>query len=116
MSYTQVINQLKAKVTGAIAQGVNNAADRALIDITSHVAVRTGRLSDSYAVTRRATTENLSAEVGSDVFYRGNQYPYVNRTRVKNPPPLLTDGGFREVALEEVVRALAEEFTGKSTD
>lgn len=110
MLFTQVIDQLKTKVTGAIAQGVNNAADLALIDITTHVAVRTGRLSDSYAVTRRATPENLSAEVGSNVSYRSNQYPYVNRTRVKNPPPLLTDGGFQGVAFAEVIKAIAAEF------
>lgn len=112
MSYVLVINLLKAKITTAIATGVNNAADKALIDVTTHVHRKTGRLSDSYAVTRRATPEELTAVVSSNVSYRFNQYPYLNKTRVNNPPPLLATGKFQGVAFREVVKAIKEEFIG----
>jgi hypothetical protein len=82
-----------------------------LIDIIQHVAVRTGRLRDSYGVTRRATPENLQAEVGSPISYREEQYPYQNNPRGGSDPPLLANGGMNDVVRDEVRKAIAKEFS-----
>jgi hypothetical protein len=109
MESQQAINQLQHKINAAIAAGLNAAADRALVDIEQHVAVRTGRLRDSYAVTRRATPEELKASVGSPVDYRRDQYPYQNKPRTTSPPPLLAEGQFGEVVKAEVEQAIAKQ-------
>lgn len=70
--FEQEINQITRK---AIADGVNNAADIALMDIKTHVQVLTGRLRDSYRILRRATPENPAIEIDSSVEYKKHHYP-----------------------------------------
>ena len=65
----------------AVADGLNEAANTALVDIQQHVNIDTGCLRDSYHITQIATPENLQAGVDSPLNYKDFNYPPVRNIR-----------------------------------
>ena len=94
--------EIERKVKSAIADGLNQLADIALVDIEQHVHIKTGRLHDSYAVTQRATPESLQVVVASPVDYRVYQYPY-DPERANGAGALMTDDGKKLEAIAQQV-------------
>jgi hypothetical protein len=104
-------------IDAAIAAGLNQAAEIELNDIRAHVQIKTGRLRDSYAIVRRATPDDLNAEVSSDVDYRVHHYPLAlppapperNRSLQGNPLVNPTTGDTSQLE-ERVAEAIATEL------
>jgi hypothetical protein len=68
------LNQL---VNRAVAKGLNRAGEIALSDIKRHVQFKTGRLSNSYTITQRATPDRLDVQIDSPLSYKSRHYPAI---------------------------------------